>query len=123
MKTKILCFLLLGLALACSAPAGELTEPADELTEPAPLPILTAPDDDLPALACDDEQPPLVTGFNIFQPPHLPEPQARVPFRGPPDGYRIEDDADTAISYTLTAYPNACGAVPQGIPLPTPPKK
>ncbi len=44
-------------------------------------------------------------------------------FRDPPQDYRQEDDADTAVSYTLTVYPNACAAVPQGIPLPTLPKK
>ena len=42
-------------------------------------------------------------------------------FRDPPTGYRIEDTADTAVSYTLTVYPNPCGVVPQGIPLPTHP--
>jgi hypothetical protein len=39
-------------------------------------------------------------------------------FRDPPDGYLIEDTADTAVSYTLTVYPNPCGDIPQGIPLP-----
>ena len=42
-------------------------------------------------------------------------------FRDPTEGYRIEDNADTAIRYTLTVYPNPCGVVPQGIPLPTHP--
>jgi len=39
-------------------------------------------------------------------------------FRDPPQSFRIEDNADTAIRYTLTVYPNPCGVVPQGIPLP-----
>lgn len=39
-------------------------------------------------------------------------------FRDPPEGYRIEEHADTAVSYTLTVYPNPCADVPQGISLP-----
>lgn len=39
-------------------------------------------------------------------------------FRDPPEDFRIEDHADTAVTYTLMVYPNPCGAVPQGIPLP-----
>jgi hypothetical protein len=43
-------------------------------------------------------------------------------FRDPPQDYRQEDDADTAVSYTVTVYPNSCGNAPQGIPLPPTPK-
>ncbi len=39
-------------------------------------------------------------------------------FRDPLEGYRSEDTGDTAVTYTLTVYPNPCGDVPQGIPLP-----
>ncbi len=39
-------------------------------------------------------------------------------FRDPPEDFRIENNADTAVTYTLTVYPNPCGDVPQGIPLP-----
>lgn len=39
-------------------------------------------------------------------------------FRDPMEGYRIEENADTAITYTLSVYPNSCADVPQGIPLP-----
>jgi hypothetical protein len=65
--------LLLAFLVACNAPA-------DETSVPAPLPIPSQADG-LPALACADGQPALVTGFDVFQVPPLPEPEARVPFR------------------------------------------
>jgi len=39
-------------------------------------------------------------------------------FRDPVVGYQIDDTGDTAISYSLTIYPNPCGDAPQDIPLP-----
>ncbi|MBI4675831.1 MAG: hypothetical protein HY741_29680, partial [Chloroflexi bacterium] len=42
-------------------------------------------------------------------------------FRNPENVFLIDDDADTAINYTLTVYPNACSDFPLGVPLPVPP--
>jgi hypothetical protein len=74
--------LALLLALACTLSRAPI--PSDETAPilPAPRPTLP-PADDLPALTCDDEQPALVTDFDVFQPPSLPEPPARLPFRDP----------------------------------------
>lgn len=91
--TRVLSFLLLLLLSACNLPAHEPIEPTA-------LPMVVTPEIHIPAIACDNEQPPLVTNFDIFQPPHLPEPQARVPFRDPVFGtciIRVTDrNADLA---------------------------
>ena len=90
---KLLSLLLLVLLAACSAPA-------DESTEPASVPVVILTSDNLPAITCDDDQPALITGFDVFQPLPLPEPSARVPFRDPVFGtclVRVTDrDSDLA---------------------------
>jgi hypothetical protein len=76
--------LLAACTLSNITPTDEDSPPASEETgELVPTPIVTTPTNPLPLFACDNEQPPLVTGFDIFQPPHLPEPQSRLPFRDP----------------------------------------
>lgn len=86
---KRLPILLLALLVACNAPV-------EESTEPAPIPVVIPTSVNLPSTACDDDQSPLITGFDVYQPPHLPEPAARVPFRDPAFGtclVRVTDHA------------------------------
>lgn len=86
---KLLSLLLLALLVACGAPA-------DESTAPAPIPVDIPTSDNLPAVTCDDDQPALISNFDIFQPPLLSGPLARVPFREPVFGtclIRVTDRA------------------------------
>jgi len=71
-------FLLLALLVACNMPADESTE---SLSPPVMPGIHQT--NKLPALLCEDEQQPLVTGLDMFPAPPIPEPEARVPFRDP----------------------------------------
>ena len=73
---KMFSILLLAMLAACNAPA-------DESTEPASVPVVIQKTDNLPAVTCDDDQPALISSFDIFQPPPLSGPLARVPFRDP----------------------------------------
>jgi len=88
--TRKLSFLWLVLLVACGAPA-------EESTEPAPLPTNIPQMEGLPAIRCEDEQPLLITDFNVYQPTRLSEPAARAPFRDPVFGICIVRVTDRAV--------------------------
>ena len=88
--TRKLSFLWLVLLVACGAPA-------EESTEPAPLPTNIPQEEELPAIRCEDEQPLLITDFNVYQPTRLSEPAARVPFRDPVFGTCLIRVTDRAV--------------------------
>ncbi len=86
-----LCLLLVILA-ACNTPAEETSIPA-----PVPIPLPTGA---VSRISCADQEPALVTGFDVLQVPLLSEPEARLPFRDPVFGtclVRVTDrNADMA---------------------------
>ncbi len=74
-------------ALTGSAPTGEASPSAIVASPIAPptltfLPVILTPPKSAASL-CADPQPPFVTDFDVRQPPSLPEPAARLPFRDP----------------------------------------
>lgn len=103
MKIMLICFLLFSLALACSMPANEAPEPTA-------VPVVISTSENLPVITCEGSQPPLISGFDIFQPPRLPEPAARVPFRDPVFGtclVRVTDrTADLAVDDSSAGLKN-----------------
>jgi hypothetical protein len=75
----------LSLVLSTPTPTGFQPPPPREALAPSsavsPFPTAGA---QVPASPlCRDAQPPLITDLQVRQPPPLPEPQARVPFRDP----------------------------------------
>ena len=76
---RLLSLLWLVFLAACSLPVSASAE-----TTPLPvLPHTVQAVGGLPAITCDDYQPPLVTNLNVFQVPSRSEPLARTPFRDP----------------------------------------
>jgi len=103
MKIILFCFLLFSLALACNMPINEATGPTA-------VPVAISTSENLPDITCKDSQPPLISGFDVFQPPLLPEPAARHPFRDPVFGtclVRVTDrTADLAEGDSSTGLKN-----------------
>ena len=77
------------LLMACNTLGVASTEEASSTSEETGEPVQTiiaTTTNSPPLLMCNDEQPSLITGFDILQPANLPEPQARLPFRDPAFG-------------------------------------
>jgi len=89
-KTFILITLLLSFLCACNFPLltatnrdvdQEIEEPSYDAIESGEPLTLNA---DLPEIAlCEDFEPGLITNFNVYQTPDMPEPNPRIPFRDP----------------------------------------
>ena len=78
-----LCLLCLVLA-GCSSPQELSTEDLEERDRPSQVGLSTAdPGGALPSPLCADPQPPLITDFEVYEPPSLAEPAARSPLREP----------------------------------------
>jgi len=99
MKRRIqsITYLLVMLALFACVPASEpdIGMPGEEEQEPAGVVITDLPPIPTGTL-CKGPQPPLVTGFDVWQVPQMDEPQARLPFRDPVFGscaVRVTDRA------------------------------
>lgn len=77
------------LQMACNLPgiARRAEAPPVSAETGGPLPTIAIPVTGSSfSLNCNQEQPPLVTGFEVFQPVDLPEPPTRHPFREPTFG-------------------------------------
>lgn len=83
---KILILFALLLAAACGT-AGEQDigsleeEPEEDSSEAEEIIVIPSPGGT--AIGCGDAQPPLITGFEIYQVPEFPLPEPRVPYRDP----------------------------------------